>query len=701
MGLVRQHQLDLSARRAAKAALSGASNQPLNIGPAVEAHSLPLKLLVRRAFLSAGGAQPTKVEQERIMGTNDLVDEFFFDRALLAGMPVCRILVRAEDGRSLGSGTGFMVSPRLLLTNEHVLRSVEEAAPSLAEFNYRLNIAGDPEPTYRFHLRPDLYFFNNVELDFTLVAVEPKSIDGSTYLTRFGYHRLLPASGKAVKGEWLTIVQHPGGAARQWAIRENECTDDSIADVLWYRSDTAPGSSGAAVLNDSFQVVALHHSGVPKKDAAGRPMLRDGSAVDSLDGIDDSLVDWEANEGIRVSSICAHIDQTAPENLGYLAELVAAREGGDILSNAFHASRLDEELAPQVTVIAPTPVTTPATIPAPTFGAGKGRLEIGTLVLELGEPLAGLVARLGLGTQSNPTGSDVPDVTDLSVVTEVYKEPIVDTDYSTRLGFNSNFLGIGTPLPTVKDPLLIAPTKGGDTIIPYEHFSIVLHRERKLAIFTASNVDGRVEVKQPQPGRDYTRPALTGLLKKGEMEKWVLDPRVEERFQIPDRFYTKDNGAFDKGHIVRREDVCWGNSFEQIQRANGDTYHATNCSPQRGNFNQSGKSGIWGRLENFIGAQADSERYCIFAGPILSNDDETFSGTERVQIPSRFWKVICAIKDGKLQVFAFVLEQDLSSLPMEFVVTPEWKARQKSLAEIEELVGLLSFAQIYHDADQI
>ncbi|MNI84669.1 hypothetical protein D3C73_1415950 [compost metagenome] len=53
-----------------------------------------------------------------------------------------------------------------------------------------------------------------------------------------------------------------------------------------------------------------------------------------------------------------------------------------------------------------------------------------------------------------------------------------------------------------------------------------------------------------------------------------------------------------------------------------------------------------------------------------------------------------------MQVFAFVLEQDLSSLPMEFVVSPPWKARQKSLKELEKLIGLLKFAQIYHDADQ-
>ena len=90
-------------------------------------------------------------------------------------------------------------------------------------------------------------------------------------------------------------------------------------------------------------------------------------------------------------------------------------------------------------------------------------------------------------------------------------------------------------------------------------------------------------------------------------------------------------------------------------RANGDTFHVTNCSPQRGNYNRSNLGGIWGGLENFIGAQADTEQFCIFAGPVLADGDLRFGGTP-VQIPTRFWKVVCAVKAKKLQVFAFMLE---------------------------------------------
>ncbi|NWP89682.1 DNA/RNA non-specific endonuclease, partial [Escherichia coli] len=77
----------------------------------------------------------------------------------------------------------------------------------------------------------------------------------------------------------------------------------------------------------------------------------------------------------------------------------------------------------------------------------------------------------------------------------------------------------------------------------------------------------------------------------------------------------KDRGAFDKGHIVRRDDISYGRSYAELRRANGDTYHITNCSPQIAQFNQSqrGKDN-WGDLENLVLGEAASERYCLFAG---------------------------------------------------------------------------------------
>ncbi|WP_218281245.1 trypsin-like serine peptidase, partial [Verrucomicrobium spinosum] len=191
----------------------------------------------RAAYLSVGGVTPSKSEQERILGTNDLVDEFYLLRALLAAQPVARLNVRSPLGK--GFATGFMISPRLLLTNWHVFPTAAAAVESVAEFNYRDDVAGNPEPFFTFRLRPDLFFHSFQGLDFAVVSVEPTSVTEGRPLSSFGYHRLIPTTGKVGKDEWLTIIQHPGGARRQFAIRENQCISTDEPDALLYKSDTA------------------------------------------------------------------------------------------------------------------------------------------------------------------------------------------------------------------------------------------------------------------------------------------------------------------------------------------------------------------------------------------------------------------------------------------------------------------------------
>lgn len=666
----------------------GLKFQPLDFIPRRKRVEDPIRLGVRAGMLSQGGARPSEAELERLVGASDLVDDFFLIRALIAARPVCRISIRADGGHERGCATGVMVSPRLLLTNNHVIGTPDEAAPSLAEFNFCLDIAGNPEPSYRFKLRPDLFFFTDEGLDFSLVSVEQQG-DGGVALSTYGYHRLIAQSGKALLKEWMNIIQHPGGARRQFAIRENQCVEDGGPDEIWYRSDTAQGSSGAPVFNDSFQLVALHHRGVARKGADGLYVLKGGKKVKSLRDVDDSEVDWIANAGIRVSRICNRLESVGDRN-GHLAELREAMQGGDVMSRAFAN---------------PTAVNILEASSMNPNGAGNvqggGRIVIGTLVLELTptSPLAVLTARQ---PTSPPISAPLPDAGGGEA--EALKEPYIAPDLEARKGFDTNFLGISTPMPTVTTASVVAPLKGGGTVLKYEHFSVVMHRKRRLAIFTASNVDGRPKSKKPEAGHDYTRKGLTGL-GQNDLEKWVNDPRIDDAYQLPDKFYTKDNGAFDKGHIVRREDVCFGKTYEEVRRGNGDTFHVTNCSPQRGNFNQSGKDGIWGKLENFIGAQADKEQYCLFAGPVLADDDGEFSGRDddgpvKVKIPRRFWKVVCALKDGKLQVFPFILEQDVEDLPLEFQVTAEWKHEMVSLKELEKVVGLIKFPASYHSADQ-
>jgi hypothetical protein len=78
-----------------------------------------------------------------------------------------------------------------------------------------------------------------------------------------------------------------------------------LEDFLHYHTDTAPGSSGSPVFNDQWEVVGLHHSGVPRRDEQGRILTRDGTLWQPDMG--EHRIDWIANEGVRVSRIVQSI----------------------------------------------------------------------------------------------------------------------------------------------------------------------------------------------------------------------------------------------------------------------------------------------------------------------------------------------------------------------------------------------------------
>lgn len=221
-----------------------------------------------------------------------------------------------------------------------------------------------------------------------------------------------------------------------------------------------------------------------------------------------------------------------------------------------------------------------------------------------------------------------------------------------------------------------------------------MHRTRRLAIFTASNVDWRREMRTID-GRTPTRLELTGLA-DATPEEWVTDPRIAGTAQLSDAFFTRDGSAFDKGHLVRRDDVCWGASFEEMQKSNGDTYHVTNCSPQRASFNRASQGGDnWGDLENLVRSETRSEKAIVFSGPVLADLDRTFAGRDAagevlVQIPSQYWKIIVVNTGGTPQVFGFVLEQDLSDVALEMTVPVAWRKHLRPVADIEGLLNGLA-----------
>ena len=258
--------------------------------------------------LRQGGAAPAgqlveTIGLERVIGRPDFLDMNFVELALAVGRFVGRIVIRTAQGRAIGYGTGFMVSPSLLMTNHHVLEDVATAQNSQVEFDFQNDRYGRPLPIAGFRLDPATFFLTSAALDFSLVAVSELAANGAP-LQRYGWSRLVGDQGKALLGEPLNIIQHPRGEAKQIVLRSNELVD-LFDQYAHYVTDTEPGSSGSPVYNDQWELVALHHSGIPKKDDKGNFIAKDGSIWTS--GMDPDNLDWVANEGIRVSSLVDYI----------------------------------------------------------------------------------------------------------------------------------------------------------------------------------------------------------------------------------------------------------------------------------------------------------------------------------------------------------------------------------------------------------
>src|SRR3712207_357235 len=327
---------------------------------------------------------------------------------------------------------------------------------------------------------------------------------------------------------------------RDWS--SDVCSSDLFAH---YVTDTEPGSSGSPVLNDQLQVIGLHHSAVPERKD-GEYVAKDGSVW--REGMDPDDLSWVANEGVRVSSIVNYIKKTqlAGERASLRDEMLTS-EPPDPLEAAAMAAEGESTPSPagggdgsftwtiplQVTVNLGPPSWGPGPVAQPTVVPG-------------GQPprLAGGTGQAGAGMVAGPTETP-PSHTQEAIS--------IDPDYGSRRGYDPDFLGTATrsvPLPELSEDMKSDAAVNGqadapdDYVLPYHHFSVVMNGRRKLAYFTAVNIDGK-------RAQEIER----------ENDRWFLDPRIGEDEQTGEAVYA--NNPLDRGHLVRRLDPAWGDSPEE------------------------------------------------------------------------------------------------------------------------------------------
>jgi endonuclease G len=231
----------------------------------------------------------------------------------------------------------------------------------------------------------------------------------------------------------------------------------------------------------------------------------------------------------------------------------------------------------------------------------------------------------------------------------------------TGQGYDLDFLDVALAPPRSPD---------GSHLLDYTHFTLQMHATRRLASWVAWNIDGLS--------------LFTGDSISRAGEDFRADPRIPESAQTLDGAYA-DN-ELDRGHIARRSDLLWG-TLTAARQANSDSFFFTNITPQHQDFNQSGRGGVWGLLENAVLAQEglQDRRLSLFAGPVLRDDDPPYR--DLVQLPVEHWKVVVYRLDGEPRFRCFVLTQDLDGVA-EIDFLEEFDTYLVPLELLEERTGL-------------
>jgi endonuclease G, mitochondrial len=610
----------------------------------------------QRAAAFAARATPglRNFAEVQIGGTLDYQSASFLAR----GADVRRAvgMVEVNLGGESRSGTGFLIGAGLFITNAHVIKTAEEALSVTVTFDRELDVARIPLASTSFRLDPQRFFAASPEdrLDFAVVALGPR-LAGPAETASLGHCALSPEPNKHVLGMNVNIIQHPRGNYKQVAIRNNLLTFRTDRALL-YETDTEVGSSGAPVFNDLWDVVALHHFGQPSLARLDVPGAPD--------------VPVNANEGIRISAIhaalaalLAGLPPAQRALLGQALDLWKKPFSGGDAGAPDDPTRPRGQLAPRAgnATTAATSASQPESASAHVTPGAPPMSHITDNSVTVTVPLE-ITIRLGASQPVSlqpradaDVASVLPRLGPLAPGAEAAK---VDRDYSSRTGYQADFLPratISLPQPDAALKKQIAPLRASEPdamggLLKYEHFSLKMHQTRRVAIYTATNIDGDTYLNVDR---------ATGQVSSAqEADTWFKDPRISESFYLGQDFYGSTSRTFDRGHLTRRSDPTWGTP-QEAERANADTFHFTNASPQHFRFNQSAR--FWQGVERYILETGINQaglaaRLCVFQGPLYDDSIDWWVDNE-IQIPSSYWKIVVWRGAKKLKSVGLVVDQ--------------------------------------------
>ena len=544
--------------------------------------------------------------------------------------------VEMNGPTSSTAGSGFLISSRLFLTNCHVIPNTNAARATQVTFDREATVSGVPSPTTVFLLDPDSFalFSTERELDYALLAIG-RINSGTANIKELGYCPLSDTPDRHRLGMNVNIIQHPRGLPKMIAIRNNYLTARTDRTLL-YDTDTDPGSSGSPVFNDGWDVVALHHWGEPFLETADEGGKK---------------LPVNVNEGVRISAIYRDLQQK-------LATLPSPQQA--LLREALAYASMPDATIHDHTLGPPRPRAA-GSESSNLINLGNAEAQRSITMSSQNEARVVVPVEIIVRVGASSAASLAVDKAALGAPSHSLvrgaESVQLDEDYTNRDGYKDHLIpGFNVPLPEPDAKLAkqVAPLRAGEKDaekgeLKYEHFSIKMNKSKHLAMFTATNIDGATYLSVNR--------ATGEVSDSSEGDRWFKDSRISETFWTGQDFYSEWSDYFDRGHLTRRTDPTWGTK-DQAVRANADTFHFTNCSPQHFRFNQTTK--YWQGaeryvLENGLLSTDQQKPIVVFQGPIFDDSIDHYAGD--LQIPSSFFKIIVWKGAAGLKAVGLVVDQ--------------------------------------------
>jgi len=273
----------------------------------------PKLVLAMQQFGLAPFTETRATVERTIRADNPLLDPMDFLAGL--GTDTARV-ARIEIATNKGSlfGTGFLVGPRVMITNHHVIECLlgptvdgVTAKPENVTVRFDYKVMRDPANTIVYEspgrscgLDPDWHIDSSPdapdapggrgpgaeELDYALIRLNERAGDdtldhsGAPAATKRGFVAI-PAGGHGfATGSSLFILQHPKGGPVKLGLDTRSVIglfDDGRR--VRYTTNTEGGSSGSPCYTPEWKVVALHHAGDPDFRPAHRPVYNQGIPI--------------------------------------------------------------------------------------------------------------------------------------------------------------------------------------------------------------------------------------------------------------------------------------------------------------------------------------------------------------------------------------------------------------------------------------